>query len=263
MKVEEPVSQIKKYLLKNGFPDAVEAAVILGSGLSGFTSQIDNSIQISYHSIPEFPVTSVQGHDGTLIYGVVKGNPVVVFSGRFHHYEGFPFSTTVLPVQIANAFSANKIIISNAAGAVNPDLNVSDLLVIDDVFRLFQKVSPQPSKKYIYNLYPAADKVRRIAANMGLEVHRGSYLYVKGPNYETKAEIRAFQRLGVDVVGMSTVPELTEAARLKISAVAISLVTNMAAGISSQKLDHSEVNKAAENRKDDFAKLVIELIQEL
>lgn len=263
MKVEEPVNQIKKYLLENGFPDTVKAVVILGSGLSGFTSQVDNAIQISYHSIPEFPVTSVQGHDGTLIYGMVKGNPVLVFSGRFHHYEGFPFSTTVLPVQISKAFSANKIIISNAAGAVNPDLNVSDLLVIDDVFRLFQKVSPQPSKKYIYNLYPAADKARNIAANMGLEVQRGTYLYVKGPNYETKAEIRAFQRLGVDVVGMSTVPELMEAARLKVSAVAISLITNMAAGISSQKLDHSEVKKAAENRKDDFAKLVIELIQEL
>lgn len=263
MNHSETTFQTKKYLEKHGFPDQVEASVILGSGFSGFKSSIKDTIEIPYRSIPGFPVTSVQGHDGTLINGTVNNHQILVFSGRFHHYEGFPFSTTVLPMHLAKLFNPRKIIISNAAGAVNPEFKVGDLMVIDDLFRLFQKISAEPSIKFKYDLYPFAEKTRKIASSIGLEIQRGTYLYVKGPNYETKAEITAFQRLGVDVVGMSTAPELMEASRLKIPAVAISLVSNMAAGLSSGKLDHSEVEKAADSRKVDFERLVIELIEQL
>lgn len=263
MKFLESTSQTKKYLIENGFPDDVEAVVILGSGLSGFTSSVQDRIEIPYHKIPNFPVTSVQGHDGTLISGSVNNHPVLVFSGRFHHYEGFEFSTTVLPIHIANVFNARKVIISNAAGAVNSEFKVGDLMVIDDIFRLFQKITTEPSTKFHYKNYQISEKTRKIASKIGLDIQRGTYLFVKGPNYETKAEITAFQRLGVDVVGMSTAPELIEASRLDIPAVAISLVTNMAAGLSAGKLDHSEVKEAAESRKEDFARLVIELITRL
>lgn len=257
------LAEVKEFLTDNGFPGKVEAAIILGSGLSGFTSFIKDPVNIPYQQIPQFPTTSVQGHDGALICGTIEKQSVMVFSGRFHHYEGYPFSTTVLPIYLSNLFSADKIIISNAAGAVNPTLNVGDLMVIDDIFRLFQKVSTRPSQKFIYNLYSWAEKTRTIASRAGLHVHSGTYLYVKGPNYETKAEIRAFQQLGVDVVGMSTAPELIEASRLNLPAVAISLVTNMATGLGSSKLDHSEVKQAADSRKEDFSKLVIELIKKL
>lgn len=263
MNFSESTLEIKNFLVESGIPKSIDAAVILGSGLSGFVNFIDNPVKIPYNEIPHFPITSVQGHDGTLIAGRVKNQSVLVFSGRFHHYEGFPFSTTVLPIQIAKVFDANKVVISNAAGAVNPDFNVGDLMVIEDVFRLFQSISTGPSNRFHYNLYPVAKKTIGIASRIGLYVQRGTYLYVKGPNYETKAEISAFQRLGVDVVGMSTVPELMEASQLEIPAVAISLVTNMAAGLSSGKLDHSEVKEAAESRKEDFAKLVIALIDQL
>lgn len=255
--------EAKRYLVENGFPNKIEATVILGSGLSGFTAFIKNTVEIPYQSVPGFPVTSVQGHDGKLIFGTIDKKNVMVFSGRFHHYEGYPFTTTVLPIHFSKLFSFNKIILSNAAGAVNSNFKVGDLMVIDDIFRLFQQISAEPSQKFSYNLYPYAEKTRDIAASIGLNVQNGTYLYVKGPNYETKAEIRSFQRLGVDVVGMSTAPELIEAARLKIPATAISLVTNMAAGLGSSKLDHSEVKQAANSRKDDFAKLVIELIKQL
>ncbi|MDX1640944.1 MAG: purine-nucleoside phosphorylase [Balneolaceae bacterium] len=255
--------QAKKNLVKIGFAESVEAVVILGSGLSGFTASVVDPIVVPYQDITGFPVTSVQGHHGTLIYGTVEKKPVLVFSGRFHHYEGFSFKKTVLPIHLARAFNAKKVIISNAAGAVNSSFNIGDLMVIDDIFRLFQMISSEPTEKFHFNIYPFAEKTRKIAASIGLEIQRGTYLYVKGPNYETKAEIMAFQRLGVDVVGMSTAPELMEASRLNIPAVAISLVTNMAAGLSSVKLDHSEVKEAAENRKEDFAKLVIELIKRL
>ncbi|MDR9365253.1 MAG: purine-nucleoside phosphorylase [Balneolaceae bacterium] len=263
MKNTDKLTATKKYLEENGVSGNVEAIVILGSGLSGFTDFIENSFEIPYQNIPNFPETSVQGHDGKLIYGTIENHKVMVFSGRFHHYEGHPFATTVLPIHVAKLFSTKKIIISNAAGAVNPNFKIGNLMVINDVFRLFQKISAEPSQFFTYNLYPYAEKTKEIAAGIGLNVQNGTYLYVKGPNYETKAEIRAFQRLGIDVVGMSTAPELMEASRLNIPATAITLVTNMAAGLSSSKLVHSEVKEAANSRKDDFSKLVIELIKQL
>ena len=263
MKRSESLSQAKNFLTNNGFSGPVEAAIILGSGLSGFTESLNNAIEIPYSDIPTFPLTSVEGHKGSLMFGAVGGKEVIVFSGRFHHYEGFPFSTTVLPVHIAKIFDAQKIIISNAAGAVNESFKVGDLMVIEDIFRLFHSISSEPSKRFKFNLYPFAGKTRKIATEIGLETQRGTYLYVKGPNYETKAEIRAFQRLGVDVVGMSTAPELAEASRLNMPAVGISLVTNMAAGLASGKLNHDEVKEAADTRKEDFAKLVTELIVQL
>ena len=263
MEIPESVLEIKNYLTDHEFPEKVEAVVILGSGLGDFASAIDDSFSIPYQQIPHFPETSIEGHSGELVTGKVAGLNVIAFSGRFHHYEGHPFSTTVLPVHVAMAFDAKKIIVSNASGSINTGFKVGDLMVIDDIFRPFQSVSAKPSKPFRYNLYPIAGRVREIAASIGMEVQRGTYMYVTGPNYESKAEIRAFRILGVDVVGMSTAPELIEASRLKIPAAAISLVTNMAAGVTKNKLDHSEVKEAAEARKEDFARLVTEIIKKL
>ena len=263
MQLPKSILDIKNFLIEHEFPDHIEAVVILGSGLGGFSSAIDDSFSIPYHLIPHFPETSVQGHTGELVTGKVAGLNVIAFSGRFHHYEGHPFSTTVLPVRVAKAFNANKVIVSNAAGSVNTGFKVGDLMVIDDIFRPFQKISALPSSPFRYNLYPVADRVRKIAASISLDIQRGTYMYVTGPNYESKAEIRAFRTLGIDVVGMSTAPELIEASRLGIPAAAISLVTNMAAGVTKNKLDHSEVKEAAEGRKEDFARLVTEIIRKL
>lgn len=263
MSIPQFIYEIKDFLISKGFSDKVEAVVILGSGLGDYSSIIQDSISVSYNQIPFFPETSVQGHSGELFFGTVCGKNIIAFSGRFHHYEGYEFSASVIPVYIAKAFSANKLIVSNAAGAINTKFKVGDLMVIDDVFRFFQKVSAGPSHPFKYNLYPVAGQVRQIAAEIGLEVQRGTYLYVKGPNYETKAEIRAFRILGADVVGMSTAPELIEASRLHLKAAAITLVTNMAAGVTKSKLDHSEVKEAAEKRKDDFARLVTGIVKKL
>ena len=263
MELPDSIHRIKSYLVENEFPDQIEAAVILGSGLGDFSTTIDEPFSIPYNQIPEFPHTSVQGHSGELFTGTARGHNIIAFSGRFHHYEGYPLSKTVLPVHLARAFNAKKLIVSNAAGAINTNFKVGDLMVIDDVFRVFHKVAPAPDRPFRYNLEPVADKVRTIAASIGLEVQRGTYLFAKGPSYESKAEIRAFRVMGADVVGMSTAPELIEASRLELPAAAISLVTNMAAGVLNQKLDHSEVKAAAESRKEDFAKLVNELIDRL
>jgi purine-nucleoside phosphorylase len=257
------ITQTKNYLVENGFAPEVDSVVILGSGLGDFSSAISESHSIPYSQIPNFPETSVQGHSGELFFGNVSEKKIIAFSGRFHHYEGHEFSKTVIPVHLASAFNAKKIIVSNAAGAINTNFKVGDLMVIDDVFRLFHKVSATDTEPFRYNLYPVAERVRKIAAEIGLDVQRGTYLYVKGPNYETKAEIRAFRVLDADVVGMSTAPELIEASRLNIPAAAISLITNMAAGVETGKLDHSEVKRAAETRKKDFAMLVSQIIKKL
>lgn len=257
------LSNTKEFLVENEFSTSIESVVILGSGLGDFTDYIENKITIPYSNIPGFPETTVEGHSGELIYGNIAGNNIIAFSGRFHSYEGHATKKTVLPVHIAKLFQANKIIVSNAAGAINTSFKVGDLMVIKNISRLFQKISSEPSKPFQYHHYSVADKVIDIASDISLDVQQGTYLFLRGPNYETKAEIKAFRKLGIDVVGMSTVPELIEASKLKIPAAAVSLITNMAAGVLDRKLDHSEVKAAAESRKLDFAKLVIELIKKL
>lgn len=263
MSLPDFIENSAAFLKKQGIPDNPEAAVILGSGLGGFGEHIDDANLIPYSQIPHFPVTSVKGHDGKLISGTINGKDIIAFSGRFHHYEGFTFEQTAIPVYVAKALGAKKLIISNAAGAINTDFEVGDLMVIDSVMRQNMSISPRGNRLHRYIHYPFADKARKIASDLGLSVQRGTYLYAKGPNYESKAEIRAFRIMGADAVGMSTAPELFEAARLRVKSVAISLISNMASGVTKEKLDHEEVKIAAESRKEDFAKLVKKLISEL
>ncbi|NGP75879.1 purine-nucleoside phosphorylase [Balneolaceae bacterium YR4-1] len=263
MSLPEFIDESVAYLKEQDIPENPEAAVILGSGLGSFGKSISDPLFINYEDIPHFPSTSVKGHDGRLISGTVNGKNIIAFSGRFHHYEGYDFEETAIPVYIAKALGVNKLIISNAAGAINTDFEVGDLMVIDSVMRHNKSISPMGYPQHRYNHYPLADKARKLAAGLGLAVQRGTYIYVTGPNYESKAEIRAFRKMGADAVGMSTAPELFEAARLRLKSVAISLISNMASGVTRDKLDHEEVKIAAESRKEDFAKLVSKLILEL
>ncbi|MGM0546759.1 MAG: purine-nucleoside phosphorylase [Bacteroidota bacterium] len=255
--------EIFTYLDQQELPKNLEAAVILGSGLGGFADQIDNPSTIPYHNIPGMPVSSVEGHAGELIVGSVNGHKIVAFSGRFHHYEGFPFEETATPVYIANYLDANKLIVSNAAGAINTSFSVGDLMVIESVLRNNIAISPRGNKRHRYNHHQWVPKVRKIAAELGLMTQVGNYMYVTGPNYETKAEIRSFRKMGADSVGMSTATELFEAARLDLKSAAVSLITNMSTGVTGEKLDHEEVKEAADARKEDFAKLVKALIGKL
>ena len=263
MTLPEYLSQTTSFLLEHGLPEEPEAAVILGSGLGGFAETISHSTRISYGDIPHFPATSIDGHSGELIFGEISGKQVMAFSGRFHHYEGHGFEMTALPVYMAKAAGSKKLIISNAAGGINTRFSVGDLMVIDSVMRLNHSSSPFHSKPFRYNMEAYARIAGELAAGIGLKTQFGSYMFAKGPNYETKAEVRAFRIMGADAVGMSTVPELIEASRLNMKTVAISLITNMAAGIVRGKLDHSEVKKAADSRKEDFARLVTHLIEHL
>ncbi|MDR8392919.1 purine-nucleoside phosphorylase [Aliifodinibius sp. S!AR15-10] len=263
MSLPDHLEEITASLLEKGVAEAPEAVIILGSGLGSFSNYIENSTHIPYSSIPHFPATSVQGHSGELITGEIEGHPIIAFSGRFHHYEGFTFEQTALPVYVADILEAEKLIISNAAGAINTAFNVGDLMVIEDVMRQNFRITPRGKSRFRYSHYQWVDTVRELAAKLGIATRQGTYIYVKGPNYETKAEIQAFRTIGADAVGMSTVPELMEAARLGIKTAAISLISNMAAGVTDGKLNHDEVTEAADLRKDDFSNLVQKLIKEL
>ncbi len=262
--IPDYISEIKEFLVEQGFPESLDATVILGSGLGDFGAEIENAITLPYSEIPNFPQSTVKGHSGSLIVGDVGDKKVMAFSGRFHFYEGYAFQKTILPVHLAHAFNTGKLLISNAAGGINLDFRVGDLMVIEDIITQNMDMKAAPSsKRWQLNLYQIADRVQEIASEVGVDTKRGTYLYVKGPNYETKAEIKAFRMLGGDAVGMSTAPELMEAARLGVKSAAVSLITNAAAGVTDQKLDHAEVKEAAEMKKAEFAKLVKGLVEEL
>lgn len=263
MSLPDYIYSIKDFLINKGLPNDIDTVVILGSGLGSFGDEIEESISISYSEIPNFPQSTVEGHSGALIFGNIYGKTVLAFSGRFHFYEGYGFDKTVLPVQLANAFSAGKLIISNAAGGINLDFRVGDLMVIDNILSPTKDIGFPKTLEWKATLRKTATHAREVADQLSIPTKIGTYLYVTGPNYETKTEIHAFRHLGGDSVGMSTAPELLEAARLGTKAVAISLITNAAAGVTDQKLDHDEVKDAAEMKKEVFAELVKGLIEDL
>jgi purine-nucleoside phosphorylase len=260
MKFPGYISEAESYLRDRGTPGRIEAAIILGSGLGDFGSAINKPTVIPYSKIPHFPEPSVEGHSGSLIWGEVEGKNILAFSGRFHFYEGFTFRQAALPVYIANVLNADKLIISNSAGGINTGFRTGNLMVIESIIRLNSIVSPPNKKPFKYDPFNRADKTHELAVQAGIPIQRGTYLYAKGPSYETKAEIRAFRTIGADAVGMSTVPELFEAARCKMKTAAVSLITNMAAGIETKKLNHEDVKQAAKLYHHDFERLVRKLI---
>jgi purine-nucleoside phosphorylase len=254
----------KQYLIASGFSETVNAAVILGSGLGGFASTVTNVKSIPYSEIPGFPEVTVSGHGGELLQGEVGSSTVLVFSGRFHHYEGHPLDRTVIPVVLASAFGARNLIVSNAAGSINTRFSVGDLMLIDDFMRIGFKSSTgtEPARSR-YDNREEIKLAHRVGLDLGIQLRQGTYLFVKGPVYETAAEIRAFRYLGADAVGMSTVPELLEAHKLGMRSLGITLITNMSTGVTKAKLEHGEIKEVADSRKDDFSRLVKEILQRL
>lgn len=258
------IKEAKKFLVERGFEPTVDAAVILGSGLGSFAGFVKNAISVPYGEIPGFPEVTVAGHGGDLIQGTIGKKRILVYSGRFHFYEGHPFERTVIPVRLADAFNARVLVVSNAAGAINTRFAVGDLMLIDDFLRFGHRAAA--GTKLAETRYNNAEEIeiaREVGLKLGVGLRQGTYMFVKGPVYETKAEIRAYRTLGADAVGMSTVPELLEACQLGMKSLGITLITNMSTGVSKQKLEHAEIKDVADARKDDFGRFVSELIQVL
>jgi purine-nucleoside phosphorylase len=235
-------------------------AIVLGSGFHHVLTALQVEKKVSYARIPGFPVPSVSGHAGELYFGTLGGTPVAVLSGRAHFYEGHPMERVTFAVRALAEFGVRDLLLTNAAGGINPGFCRGDFMVLTDHINLMG-ANPLRGTPHFVDLTRVYD-VRlnallfRAGKSCKLKLQRGVYLAVSGPSYETPAEIRAFGRLGADAVGMSTVPEAITARQCGLNVAAVSCITNLAAGISREKLSHAEVLETAERVKTLAAKLL-------
>lgn len=249
---------------------APEVGVVLGSGLGEFAEILEEKTVIPYGEIPHFKKVKVKGHAGRLVLGKIKGKPVAVMQGRYHYYEGHNISEVVFPIRSLCGLGIKKLLLTNAAGGINPILVPGDLMIIRDHINMMginplrgendERLGPRfPDMSGIYekNL---STIIATAMQNLGLEVKTGVYAALSGPSYETPAEINMLSVLGADAVGMSTVPEAITARHMGTAVAGISCICNLAAGISDKKLDHKEVTETANRVKDLFIKLLTTII---
>lgn len=250
-------------------PQEPHVAIILGSGLGDTVRRIADARTLAYAEIPGFAAPSVIGHAGRLIAGTLAGRDVVAFAGRFHMYEGHAPRASAFPVRVAYALGARVLFASNASGGLNPEFVPGDLVLIDDQINLTGQNPltgpvqrgdlrfPDMSAPYSRRL---GALVRAAAERAGVPLRRGVYAGLLGPAYETPSEVRMLQRLGADLTGMSTVAEAIVAAAIGMEMVAVSLVTNAAAGLTDALVSHDDVVLAAEKASDGFARLLEEFV---
>jgi len=266
----ESISEAAEYIkAKIGLKP--EIAIVLGSGLGPLANEIEAGGSINYSDIPGFPATTVEGHEGRLVWGKIEGKPVIAMKGRFHYYEGYDISQVVLPIRAFKLAGINNLIVTNAAGGINKNFKPGDLMLITDHISFF---APSPLRgRNIAELgdrFPDmtdayCSKLRKIAVEAayreGIELKQGVYAFAQGPMYETPAEIKALAVLGADAAGMSTVPEVIAARHAGMKVLGISCITNMAAGILDKPLEHGEVIVNAKRAESNFVKLVKAIVR--
>lgn len=248
-----------------------EIAIILGSGLGSLADFIEGKQIIPYEEIPGFPKTTVQGHEGRLIFGHLGERYVVAMKGRFHYYEGHDTVAVVYPVRVFGMMGIKNLLVTNAAGGVNTGFVPGDLMLIKDHISFFaenplrgeniDELGPRfPDMSAAYD--PSLQKIAmKCAEKIAIGLKSGVYCYCKGPSFETPAEIKAIRTLGADAVGMSTVPEVIAARHMGMRVLGISCITNMAAGILDQPLTHEEVIETGKKVEQKFSSLVKEIVR--
>ena len=247
-----------------------KVGLVLGSGLGDFAKTIEDPIVLPYSEIDGFPVSTVMGHEGNYIFGYVKGVPVVCMQGRVHYYEGYSVTDVVLPIRLMGLLGAEILFLTNASGGIADGMKAGDFMLIEDHISIF---APNPLiGKNVDELgvrFPDMSSVYRkelkeiicsAASDCGIELKKGVYVQLTGPSYESPAEIQLLKKLGVDAVGMSTVVEAIAANHMGMKVCGISLISNLAAGISPTPLSHKEVKEAADKAAPLFVKLVSESI---
>ena len=250
-----------------------ETGLVLGSGLGDFADGIDIRDVVEYSDIEGFPVSTVKGHKGRFVFGYVDSVPVVIMQGRVHYYEGYAMSDVVLPARLMGMMGAKKLFLTNAAGGVNENFRPGDFMMITDQIatavpspligpNIEELGSRFPDMSEVYSLR-LQEVIRRSAQECGIRLQEGVYVQLTGPNYETPAEIRMCRGWGGDAVGMSTACEAMAARHMGMEVCGISCITNLAAGISSEKLDHKEVQETADRVSADFKKLVTRVIMDM
>jgi purine-nucleoside phosphorylase len=251
----------------------IYAGLVLGSGLGDLAEEIENKVIIPYKDIPNFPVSTVQGHAGRLVIGKLEGKNVLCMQGRFHFYEGWAMDQVVFPIQVMRILGIERLIVTNAAGCINKDWKPGDLMLISDHIKITTAQNPlrghnedelglrffDMSRAYDPDL---RDVAKKVAKEQGIDLKEGVYMFFAGPSFETPAEIRAARILGADACGMSTVPEVIAAAHCGLRTLGISCMTNMAAGILDQPLNHIEVMETGLKVKKHFSALIKGILRE-
>ena len=253
-------------VIKGRLSESATLGIILGSGLGALADEVTDPVHIPYEEIPHFPTSSVVGHAGRLVSGKLDGVPVILMQGRVHAYEGYEREQVVFPIRVLNALGVKDLIITNAAGALNPDFRPGQIMLIEDhinftgmnplVGKNSEELGPRfPDMSDAYGR-ERREAVASIAEQLGVSLQRGVYAGVMGPSYETPAEVRMLHRLGGDAVGMSTVAEVIAASHVGMGVTGMSVITNMGAGLSKTALSHEEVTEAGLVVRDELVKLV-------
>ena len=247
--------------------------LVLGSGLGLFADQVESPTAIPYGDIPHFPRSTVEGHSGRLVLGHIAGVPVAVMQGRVHGYEGYGPAETTFPIRVLGLLGIHTLIVTNAAGGIRTSYEQGQLVALSDHINLTGTnplIGPNDARfgQRFFDMSEAYSKrLRSIAAKAaqanGLDLAEGVYLAVSGPSFETPAEIRAFRTMGADLVGMSTVHEVIVARHMGIEVLGLSCVTNMAAGVLDQQLDHEEVMETGLRVQGEFSKLLRTILPRL
>ena len=256
------VSEMKRFIIDRTEIQA-SIAVVLGSGMGGFCDRMNDVILIPYKDIPNYPESTVRGHAGELAIGSLDNIPLIAAKGRFHYYEGYDIKTITLPVKLFHSLGVKSLIITNAAGSLNLDLQPGSLMIVDSHMDCTFRTGVTEPNEYSGTPYhdPVYIKLAVKSANqINLAVSKGTYCWTLGPSYETPAEVSFIRSLGGDAVGMSTVPEIREAAELGMKVLCISTITNYAAGIIDDPLSHEDVIKVSAQVKDDFTNFLAEII---
>ncbi len=247
-----------------------EVGIILGSGLGDYADGIKIEASVEYSEIEGFPVSTVKGHKGRFVFGYVENVPVVIMQGRVHYYEGYAMPDVVLPIRLMGMLGASKVILTNAAGGVNENYQPGDFMMITDHITVgvpspliganIEELGPRfPDMSEVYSKR-LQDVILKSAHECGIAMQKGVYVQLTGPNYETPAEVRLCRIWGGDAVGMSTACEAMAARHMGLEICGISCITNLAAGMTANPLDHKEVQEIADRVSVDFKKLVTKII---
>lgn len=264
------LTEAAEYMRARVGKEPISLAIILGSGLGDLADELINSVSIPFSSIPHFPQTTVAGHAGKIVVGILRGQRILAMQGRIHYYEGHSMSTVVFPVQMMALMGIKNLLVTNAAGCVNENWKAGDLMLIKDHIKL---VADNPLMgenldvlgERFFDMSDAYSKrlrtmAKEVASKLKIDLKEGVYQLFSGPSYETPAEVRFARLCGADAVGMSTIPEVIAAKHANMEVLGISCLTNMASGILDEQLDHNDVLETSKRVKEDFSTLIKAII---
>lgn len=263
----EQIKETARYL-KSKMTTAPETAIILGTGLGSLVNEITEKYEIPYQEIPNFPVSTVEGHSGKLIFGKLGEKDILAMQGRFHYYEGYSMKEVTFPIRVMNELGIKTLFVSNASGGTNPDFEIGDLMIITDHINMFPE-HPLRGKNLYGDRFPdmseayskeLIEKAKAIAKEKQIAVQEGVYVGTQGPTFETPSEYKMFRVLGGDAVGMSTVPEVIVANHCKMKVFGMSIITDLGVEGKIVEVSHEEVQEAANKVQPLMTTIMRELI---